>query len=70
MDDFDFIKAFADVDLLRIGAIARIVGRVQATLFRELVDAGLTEAQALAIMSSTMREFFGAVLTGAREMRQ
>lgn len=60
-DNFDFISAFMGVDILAVEAVAKIVGRVEATLVKELQEAGLSEP----LIGRTMHAIHG---TFFREM--
>jgi hypothetical protein len=58
MDDFDFIKAFAGVDVLQVEAVGEVVGRVMAKIFVGMVDAGLSHDDAHLILRNGMIELF------------
>jgi hypothetical protein len=62
MDDFDFIKAFAGVDVLQVEAVGEVVGRVMAKIFVGMVDAGLSEQNATKIIIGAWGEFFSSTL--------
>jgi hypothetical protein len=51
-DHFDFIKGFAGVDILQAEAIAEVIGRVIAALFKGIVAANVSEDDAHRIISS------------------
>lgn len=63
MEDFDFLKAFMGVDILAVEAISKIVGRIEATLFKEMVAEGLTEGQAVRIIKVTIHSAISASLS-------
>ena len=65
--EFDFIKAFADVDLLQAEAVAKVVGRVHASLFEGMVAGGLSENTAYRILRGAHAEMFQAMLTAGRD---
>lgn len=58
MDDFDFVKGFADVDLLQVEAVGHVVGRVIGVLFNGMVEAGMSEENAHAIIRNAMAALF------------
>lgn len=62
MDEFDFIKGFAGVDVLQAEAVAAVIGRVATELFKGMVESGLPENDAhkiirgaLAAMAESLR---------------
>lgn len=69
MEDFDFIKAFTDVDILAVEAIAKIVGRVEAVIFKEMMSEGLTEGQAIRIIKVTIHSAISASLSSVAPSR-
>lgn len=62
MDEFDFIKAFTDVDLLQVEAVGKVVGRTIGVLFKGMVEVGVSEEDAHRIIQRGMRELFMAML--------
>jgi hypothetical protein len=63
MEDFDFLKAFTGVDILAVEGVARIAGRAFAVLFQEMTAAGLTDAQAIAIIKVTVFSVNAAIIS-------
>jgi hypothetical protein len=61
MEDFDFIKAFADVEILKVEAIGRVVGRAIGAAFAGMVEAGLSEKQSLSIIKYAMTSVTSAL---------
>lgn len=57
-DEFDFIKAFADVDILAVEAVGMVVGRTIASAYNGMIAAGLTEGQADHIVRTVVSELF------------
>jgi hypothetical protein len=62
MDDFDFIKAFADVEILQVEAVGQVVGRVMGKIYLGMIDAGLSEQTATKIIIGAWGEFFSSTL--------
>lgn len=62
MSDFDFIKGFAGVDILQAEAIAEVIGRVVAALFKGMVAAGMSEVDAYRIIRGAMAEMARSTL--------
>jgi hypothetical protein len=58
MEEFDFIKGFAGVDLLSVDAVGKVIGRAIASLFQGMVEAGLDEGVALVIINNAVGAFF------------
>lgn len=61
MDEFDFIKGFADVDLLAVEAVGKVVGRTVGVLFNGMVEVGVSEENAHKIIRCGMAELFGSL---------
>jgi hypothetical protein len=61
MDDFDFIKAFADVDILQVEAVGEVVGRTAAAVFKGMIAAGLSHEEAFKIIQMAMRALFASL---------
>lgn len=62
MGDFDFIKAFAGVDLLAVEAVGTVIGRVEGAIFKGLVEKGVSEDDAHKILRAAHAEFFKAFM--------
>lgn len=62
MDDFDFLKAFVNVDILKVEAVGEVVGRAIGSLFKGMVAAGVEEHTAIAILTSAFTIAVDAVL--------
>lgn len=57
-DDFDFIKAFADVDVLQVEAVGVVVGRAIGALTKGMIEAGVSERSARLIVGYATAELF------------
>lgn len=64
MDDFDFIKAFADVDILQVEAVGEVIGRASGALFRGMINAGLSHEEAFQVIKITLHELFASFVPG------
>lgn len=64
-DDFDFIKAFADVDVLQVEAVGVVVGRAIGALTKGMIEAGLSERAARMIVGVGMAELFKSLRSQA-----
>lgn len=64
---FDFIKGMLGFDILQAEAIARVAARVMAVMIAEMMDAGLTEEQALAVYDKTLRAMLETAATMGKE---
>lgn len=62
MSDFDFIKGLVGVDILQAEAISEVVGRVIASLFKGMVEAGMSEASAHRVVRGAFAELAKATL--------
>lgn len=63
MENFDFVKGFAGVDLLATEAVARVVGRTLGALMKGMCEAGLEDHEAHAVVAMAWREFLIALPT-------
>jgi hypothetical protein len=61
-DEFDFVKAFANIDILQVEAMSAVTGRAIGAVFTGMMAAGLTEKQAGMII----RLAFAELLRGVR----
>lgn len=64
MDDFDFIKAFADVDILQVEAVGEVIGRASGALFRGMINAGLSHEEAFQVIKIAVHELFSSLTLG------
>jgi sugar (pentulose or hexulose) kinase len=62
MDDFDFIKAFANVSIIEVEVVGDVVGRALGAAFKGMVAAGLSRDDANMVVRSVVRELFAAVM--------
>jgi hypothetical protein len=63
MSDFDFIKAFADVNLLEVEAVGKVVGRVVGVLFEGMIEVGVSEQNAHRIIRGAVAELLRSTLS-------
>jgi hypothetical protein len=61
-DEFDFVKGFADANLLEVEAVGRVIGAATTALFKGMVAAGLSEEDAHRIVRSAFAELVRAAL--------
>lgn len=54
MNEFDFIKEFGGADPLRVEAVGMLIGHAVAALFKGMVEAGMSEANAHKVIRSAM----------------
>jgi hypothetical protein len=59
MSDFDFIKAFADVNLLEVEAVGKVVGVV----FEGMIEVGVSEQNAHRIIRGAVAELLRSTLS-------
>jgi hypothetical protein len=64
MEDFDFIKGFADVDILTAEAVAKVIGHVIGSLVIGMVEAGLSEEAASQIINNAVAVMFTTAFKG------
>lgn len=58
MSDFDFIKGFAGVNILEAEAVAAVVGRVTAALFKGMTEGGMSDVDAHQVIRSALDAAF------------
>jgi hypothetical protein len=63
MSDFDFIKAFADVNLLEVEAVGKVVGRVVGVVFEGMIEVGVSEQNAHRIIRGAVAELLRSTLS-------
>jgi hypothetical protein len=61
MSDFDFIKAFADVNILEVEAVGKVVGHVVGVMFEGMIEAGVSEQNAHRIIRGVVAELFRSI---------
>jgi hypothetical protein len=62
MTEFDYFKAFVGIDLLTVSAIGEVIGRMEAAIFKGMIDGGLSETNARRIIHAAHTELFRAAL--------
>lgn len=62
MDDFDFLKAFIDVDILKVEAVGEVIGRTIGALFKGMIAAGVEENTAGMIITAAFTVAMDAIL--------
>jgi hypothetical protein len=63
MSDFDFIKAFADVNILEVEAVGKVIGRVVGVLFEGMIEVGVSEQNAHRIIRGAVAELLRSTLS-------
>jgi hypothetical protein len=63
MSDFDFIKAFADVNILEVEAVGKVVGRVVGVVFEGMIEVGVSEQNAHRIIRGAVAELLRSTLS-------
>jgi hypothetical protein len=63
MSDFDFIKAFADVNILEVEAVGKVVGRVVGVMFEGMIEVGVSEQNAHRIIRGAVAELLRSTLS-------
>ena len=66
MEDFDFIKGFAGIDLLTVDAIGKVIGRTVGVIYIGMLDAGVPVDAAQKIIMDAWGVFFATMMTQAR----
>lgn len=69
-DRFDdpFIDALAGVDILKVEAVGKVVGRAIGAAYKGMVDAGIDESTASSIIGLAIQEGLAAIVRISRDM--
>jgi len=66
MDEDFWIDKLADVNILQVEAVGKVIGRVTAAVYLGMVDAGIDDVHARAILNSATETFFRVMFEAAK----